>query len=522
MIWHVQRKRKRRAKARRNPVSIRSYAVSPRRASTSSSRSGRRGTRHGGHKAAKTLQRLMRSYSPDAGDWAGFRRHPSTAGSQRLRRIKERHTGRARYTVKRPSRPAHYTVIIKNPKGRTMTKRRRRYRRNPVTLAGRAAGRGPKSDLGSRPAMYSFSGAKIGARTSSFRAALGGKRGSYSGTGKKKRKRRAGKRSYLARYGVIKGPGRKKRRKAGKRASTTRRRKKRAGRRPANRRRRSVGGRRMARRRRRRRTARNPWAGYRLVRGMIRAKRRRRPYKARRRHFRRQYRRGRIGAFAWRRAKRYGVNPSFRGILDMVKTSVVRQALPTAAGVALGRFIGGYLPMVPGVSSVTGMLGRAADPVLSAATLVVGGILTSKVGILRKFQPGIMTGLGLNVVYSLVAQFVPSMGGFFGLSGVYDTALAGYTADTAGYETVDGYETVGEYESVSGFEADVAGVEADLAGVSPFSRGYGNLRAPVPHRPAVAALPAHSMTAAVEPWTPASDDDAALYGGIFGGRRVGW
>lgn len=278
----------------------------------------------------------------------------------------------------------------------------------------------------------------------------------------------------------------------------------------------------MARRRRRRRTARNPWAGFRLVRGMVRAKRRGRPYKARRRHFRRQYRRGRVGAFAWRRAKRYGVNPSFRGIFDMVKTSVLSQALPTAAGVALGRFIGGYLPMVPGVNSVTGMLGKAADPVLSTATLIVGGIVTSKVGALRKFQPGIMTGLGLNVVYSLVAQFVPSIGGFFGLSGVYDTALAGYTADTAGYETVDGYETVGEYESVSGFEADVAGVEADLAGVSPFSRGYGNLRAPVGHRPAVAAIPAHSMTSAVEPWTPASDDDAALYGGVFGGRRVGW
>lgn len=173
----------------------------------------------------------------------------------------------------------------------------------------------------------------------------------------------------------------------------------------------------------------------------------------RRRH--RKQRRSPIARYI-RRHRMYS-NPSFKGMLDVVK-----QALPVAGAFYAGRLLANKVTSIPAVGGLVGKLGTHAGPAIALATLAAGGFATAKVAPLRKYTGAIMTGLGLNFVFTLIDTYAPqNVKTFIGVGDdqLYDEALADYQADLGDYTDVEGYESA---EGLGGME--------DLGALGPVGR----------------------------------------------------
>ncbi|KKU98103.1 MAG: Sperm nuclear basic protein PL-I isoform PLIb, partial [Candidatus Jorgensenbacteria bacterium GW2011_GWC1_48_8] len=213
---------------------------------------------------------------------------------------------------------------------------------------------------------------------------------------------------------------------AGKKAARTRARKKAArraaGRKAARKRKRKSGGRKMARKFRRlkhgRRTKKRHGRG---VRALARS---RRSIKYSRRH----------GSGAARRyLKRYRMRSNPIAMLKDIASNV----LPLAAAFFGARFVSSKVPGLPVVGPLLGNLGSGAPVAVAGAVAIGAHFLTKKVSALAKYRSAIMSGAGLNVLFTAIDAFAPaSIKGFLGMgdSGVYDEALGNYTSDVAGYE----------------------------------------------------------------------------------------
>ena len=288
---------------------------------------------------------------------------------------------------------------------------------------------------------------------------------------------------------------------AGKKAARTRARKKAArraaGRKAARKRNRKSGGRKMARRKFRRlkhgrRTKKRHGRG---VRALARS---RRSIKYSRRH----------GSGAARRyLKRYRMRSNPIAMLKDIASNV----LPLAAAFFGARFVSSKVPGLPVVGPLLGNLGSGAPVAVAGAVAIGAHFLTKKVSALAKYRSAIMSGAGLNVLFTAIDAFAPlSIKNLLGMGddGVYDEALGAYSADVAGYEEVNGYEEVSGYEETGASEE--LGAEEELGGV--FSEG-----AAVGAAARLKALPARSMVRDVPGWGGGN-----MYTGVFAGGGKGW
>lgn len=401
---------------------------------------------------------------------------------RRARPKKRRHKSMARYTKKRRRRAAKKAWATR----RTKYKSRRRG-----ALRGWRKRRGGKRR---RPRYSAKRGFAMSVRRKRRRR------------GTSRRRRRAGRRR-------TRGYSRARRRRAAKKGWVTRRS-----------RRRSYSG--LSRSRREMMARLNP-----------RRRRRRRKYRrnpSRRRYGRRRYRRNPIRRRHGRRRmrrnarRRRGAIRSFRlrrnpigGILGGLKDAAMA-ALPVVGAMVGGNLIVNNLAgRVPGAAA----LGRHLGPVSHAAMIVAGGWASHKFSFLQKHRHGIMIGLGVNLIRSLLQTYAPdSVKAALGAAdGIYDRALTGYGAmyqEMGDYIETGAMEELGEYVETGAEEELGEYVETGaVEELGDTSQGGAMMLAPAKQVSMVQAIPHKSFTRQVPAWSPGFDASTKLYSGIFSG---GW
>ena len=157
----------------------------------------------------------------------------------------------------------------------------------------------------------------------------------------------------------------------------------------------------------------------------------------------------------WRR------NPAIvGGMIDAMK-----QAVPMALTLYLARYASSQIGVA--VPSIGTSLGTYARPVVSLGMLGIGWFATAKVSFLRRWMPGIMAGLGINVIDSLMSAFAPvNVKSMFGLSGLGEYMMLG----PMGAIPINDGTSLGEYVALNGaleemgdyIEVEGLGAEEDL------------------------------------------------------------
>lgn len=270
------------------------------------------------------------------------------------------------------------------------------------------------------------------------------------------------------------------------------------------------------------------------VRALSRARRsikRARKYGGRARAYARRYHM-RTNPRRARRARRRRRNPSLMGTSNMLMKAV-KVAVPVAASLYLTRFIIAKVsPSIPMVDR----LGVFQKPAV-AGLMVVAASYASKTKMLSKYRDGIMLGVSLNLVDTLIKAFAPDgVKSMFGLgdSGLYDQAMGEYATVgdylQVGDEPIDDDITLSDYVETSGVEEELGamqeelGVEEELgaSGVGPRLLGgvsQGSMLKALKPMSAVGVVPQRSFVKAVPAAGAGYDNPAALYTGIFSG---GW
>src|SRR5512143_502762 len=135
------------------------------------------------------------------------------------------------------------------------------------------------------------------------------------------------------------------------------------------------------------------------------------PSRRRRKHRKNPSRRRRHRRNPHRRShRRYRRNPSFASFMTLVK-----QAAPVVAGIVIGKIA--TREIAKRVSAVS-KLGSFQGAALSAGMLFLGGIATSRIKPLQRFQGAIMMGLGINLITEVLAM--TPLKGYLGLGeGIY-------------------------------------------------------------------------------------------------------
>ena len=316
-------------------------------------------------------------------------------------------------------------------------------------------------------------------------------------------------------------PKRKRRRKARKSAAAPRRR----------RRSRKAASTKTTRRRaaaRRRYRAKHPGAKRRT--GVKALRRARRSIKRARR------RGGRAGAYARRYHMR--ANPGLAGIPGTLMAAV-KVAVPVAASLYLTRFIVAKIgPSIPGLNSMPAQL---QGPALATGMVVLASFATKK-GPLAKYRAGIMIGVSLNLVDTLVKAFAPdSVKTMFGLgdSGMYDQALGEYARigdylQVGAVEPIDDDIALSDYVEMSGIEEELGAIQEELGveeelgngGGSPFGDdgpnnlggvGQSSMLKALKSASAVGVVPQRSFVKQIPSAGPGYDNPSALYTGNFSG-----
>ena len=343
---------------------------------------------------------------------------------------------------------------------------------------------------------------------------------------KRKARKASRKRSMWAGQArAIAASSRKRKRKGVKRKSSKRSRaaKKAARTRKANKARRSAaakrayrkrnkkGSRKMARKGKRRRSRRIAARRSRAIKKYRRVRRRGRVRKGKGYSIRRARRsilftraHGRGKARAYLSKYRMRSNP-VRGLIDALK-----MALPVAAGYVGARLAAANFARIPGVSSLPAVVLNHSGPIAALLAVVGANYLTNKVGALRKHRTGIMSGVALNAVMTLVGAYAPdSIKGYIGAGDyAYNDAMSNYYAAQADYVTSDDYIESSDYVETGAFE-DMAAYE-DMAGLGP-----------IPHQNQLVAATQRSAFVQVPSWEPELSR-SGLHTGIFGKGGTGW
>jgi hypothetical protein len=220
----------------------------------------------------------------------------------------------------------------------------------------------------------------------------------------------------------------------------------------------------------------------------------------------------------------------------------VKAAIPVAASLYLTRFIIAKVgPSIPGVDR----LGTFKDPAI-AGLMVVAANYASKTKMLSKYRSGIMLGVSLNLVDTLVKAFAPAeVKAMFGLgdSGMYDEALGEYATvgdylEVGDVEPIDDDIALSDYVEMSGgIEEELGAIQEELgveeelgAAGSPFGNagprllggvGQSSMLRSIPARSAVGVIPQRSFVKQVPHAGAGYDDSRALYTGIFSGSTFG-
>jgi hypothetical protein len=247
---------------------------------------------------------------------------------------------------------------------------------------------------------------------------------------------------------------------------------------------------------------------------------------------RRKHHRGPRRGGLYRKRIRNPFGPMVGGMVEVMK-----QALPMAASLYGARFIiNKFGPSVPGVNQ----LGTTwTKPVLSGALLGAGMLFTGagKLGFLRKWRFGILAGLGINVIDSVVSALAPpDIKAMVGLAGMGEyMTLSGYPPISSGmgeYVQFGTNQEMGDYIEV-GTEEDLGALQSELGLESelgddpatvvpstmgtPLMGGAGSMIQAVPTTAMVAAVPGRSFTSEVQPASAQYDKQDRLATGIFAG-----
>ena len=227
---------------------------------------------------------------------------------------------------------------------------------------------------------------------------------------------------------------------------------------------------------------------------------------------------------------------------------IAKQAIPIASSLYLSRIASRKLgqldiPVVPD---------RLQAPAV-ASLLFGAGHFATKSKQLRKWRTGVLVGLGLNLIDSLVSAFAPqSVKSMFGLAGadtdIYGPALSDYVAmdDYVALEgappienhlTLSDYVAVGDSDDGLGLEADLGSFEQDLGGIEEdlgdayedlgrtddfANRRIGGvnrrmLTAPINYKHSRGTIPSRSFSRPIRPASSDFDEPGQLYTGNFSG-----
>lgn len=128
---------------------------------------------------------------------------------------------------------------------------------------------------------------------------------------------------------------------------------------------------------------------------------------------------------------------------------------------------------LPGLSSVPG---KVRGPAMAGVLFGAGHFVTKKKS-LRGVRTGVLVGLGLNLIDTLLSALAPpSLKSMFGLAGadedIYGPALADYVAmddyvALEGAPPIENHLTLSDYVAVgdAGFDPDMEGLESELGGL---------------------------------------------------------
>lgn len=219
--------------------------------------------------------------------------------------------------------------------------------------------------------------------------------------------------------------------------------------------------------------------------------------------------------------RRYRRNPSVAGLMMLAK-----KAVPVLASMLGGKLLVKQVAArIPGVDKLGSFQGTA----LASGMLLLGSVLTDRIGGLKKFKDQIMLGLGLNVATELLSM--TPLKGMLGLGeGIYDRALSDYvtTADylTTGAMPIDDNIALSEYVTTGGLEEELGlseelGVSEELGALDAATvRGGVSQMAmikSIPGQQFAQDIPARTFTQGIASAGPGYDNPGALYAGVFRG-----
>lgn len=200
-------------------------------------------------------------------------------------------------------------------------------------------------------------------------------------------------------------------------------------------------------------------------------------------------------------------------------TGIVKRAFPVFAGWLGTKFlIKTVVPKLPLVDK----LGIFAGPVVSALAIPGYALAAKRVAILRKHQPEVMIGMGINLLEQLITSFAPSsvksligMSDYVELGDYIQTGAAPIDDDIA----LSDYLTTGQVEQELGQLGDGLQQELGLEQELGIDEGVSTsqMLAPVSARSFVAPVPSRSFTQAVPRFGAGFDNAGSLYTGVFGG-----
>lgn len=237
-----------------------------------------------------------------------------------------------------------------------------------------------------------------------------------------------------------------------------------------------------------------------------------------------------------RRSRRRGRrNPSLSGLTGTLM-GALKVGAPLAASFYLTKMLINKVgPSIPGLNSLPMQM---QAPALATGMVFLANFATRK-GPLAKYRMGIMAGVSLNLVDTLVRSFAPdSVKAMFGLgdSGMYDQAMGEFVTVgdylQVGTTPIDDDIALSDYVEMSGVEEELGalqeelGVEEELGNGSPFGDsgpnrlggvGQSTMMKALKASSAVGVVPQRSFIKNVPHAGAGYDNPSALYTGIFGG-----
>lgn len=138
--------------------------------------------------------------------------------------------------------------------------------------------------------------------------------------------------------------------------------------------------------------------------------------------------------------------------------ALLKGAAPIAIGMYAGRIAGNKISEVPTLGSVMSKFGKMRRPLVAAGLLAATWFAAKKVKPLAKYRDGLMAGLALNLIDSIIRDVAPtSVSSMLADDSVVSHALADY-ADMGEYAELNGFNSeMGDYYGLSGTFEEMGG-----------------------------------------------------------------